>query len=103
MVSKDKTSTQSNIVIKDEDGKQKEISIITINDNKVSDFDYISYAEMILFQDLDNQKYAIMPFEESINTILKEKYSLLDEYQMLMKEPLTTDEVRKIIAESNEN
>lgn len=96
----DKTSTKSNLVIQDDDGKQKSISLIAIKNNKVSDFDFISYAEMILFHDLDNQKFAIMPFEESINKIPKEKYSLLDECQMLMKEPLTTDEIRKIIAES---
>ena len=95
------TSTKSHLMVQGENGENdKDVSLIAIKDGKVSDFDYISFAQMMGICDLDNDETALIKFEKFIDIVPKDKVEFLDECQMLIKTPFTADEVRKMIADA---
>ena len=96
------TSTKSRLAVLGENGEpDKDVSLITIKDGQVSDFDYISFAQMVAICDLDNNDFAMIEFEKFIDVVPKEKVEFLDECQMLVKTPFTVGEVRRMIVSVN--
>lgn len=96
-------STKSNLMLKGEDGENdKDISLISIKNNKVSDFDYISFAQMVSLCDLDNDDIALIELAKFIDIVPKEKVEFLDDYQMLVKIKFTAEDVRQMITNANE-
>lgn len=90
-------------MLKGENGENdKDISLISIKNNKVSDFDYISFAQMVSLCDLDNDDIALIEFTKFIDIVPKEKVEFLDDCQMLVKIKFTAEDVRQMITNANE-
>ena len=96
-------STKS-VIITGEDGENhKYIPVISIKNNKVSDFDYISFAPMIILCDIDSgDDMVFIEFAKFIDIVPKEKVEFLDDCQMLVKIKFTVEDVRQMITNANE-
>ena len=93
------TDTSSRLKISSPKGdKTLSVSLITIKNNKVSEFDYISVADILAIMDLDNEdsEPALIPFKEVTKILPKGVLSLLDEWQYLRKGELTVEMVREM-------
>lgn len=81
-------STHSNLAVSDNDNKQLGISLISIKDNKVQDFDYISYAPLLGFINLDTEESLIISFKDLRKAThmadFETSFSAFDEYQLFI-------------------
>lgn len=97
-----KQDTSTHMILNDPDapeGAGKSISMIIVKDGKVSDFDYISYADIFAMMDLDckDADSVLVPFEEITKIIPDEGFRILDEYQFERTEELTVESFRQIM------
>ena len=83
----------------DPEGEGKHISMISIKDGKVSDFDYVSYADILGIMDLDNpdSQPVLIPFHKIDRALANKKFRFMDEYQVERVAKLTPDDVRNIM------
>ena len=81
----------------DSDGKR--ISLITIKEGKVTDFDYISHADLLGIMDLDDKDGhpVLIPFEKILKVIPSEGFRILDEFQFERTGEITPDIVRQMM------
>lgn len=100
---KDCIGTQSRMALRNPekpDEDSLEISLITIKDNKVNNFDYISYAPLLGFIDLDSDESVLIHIE-NLTKILDEYNHLarFDEFQHCCcgGKP-TVNEIKKLMA-----
>lgn len=106
---KDKTDTGTRIVIPDPNSEDprdgKSISLISIEEGKVGEFDYISYADLFSIMDFDGSEDcercpAMLPFRELWKIIPCDVFEMLDEYQFMLDGELTADVVRQMLKDS---
>lgn len=79
--------------------KRLTVSMITIKDGKVSEFGYISAADMLVIMDLDNKsiKPLLIPFEETWKILPEGVFRALDETQYERVGELTCDGVHEMM------
>ena len=97
-----KTDTSTHMVMPDPnnpDSPGKTISMISISKGKVTDFDYISNADILGIMDLDHKDVppVLIPFDKITKIIPAEGFRILDEYQFERTEKLTPRKVREIM------
>ena len=75
------------------------ISMITIHDGKVTDFDYVSYADLLGIIDMDDQSLSpvLVPFCEAWKILPENVFSFFDELQFMREETLTVDMVHEMM------
>lgn len=89
---KNKKGTLTDLTLGDQSGEQaKSLSIISVKDGKVNDFDYVAYADFLLFINNDNERMVIIPMDDFGKIAPAEYFELMDDYQFLRKEILTLD------------
>lgn len=83
----------------DPDAEGKRISMISISKGKVTEFDYISHADILGIMDLDDKKVApvLIPFEKITKIIPSEGFRILDEYQFERTGDITPDTVHQMM------
>ena len=104
----DLKSTHSQLALCDSKGDKHAMSIIYIKDNQVLDFDYISYAPLMGFVNLDTDDFLVIRFKDLHKAIkiteYKTSFSKFDEYQLIVcpKENssriISMEEINEIIA-----
>lgn len=95
----DKMDTSSNMTVADPNvaGRRKSISLLSIKNGEVEDFDYISYADLFCVADLDSRDCALLQFRELWKILPPKFFRRLDEYQFIRAQKLTVDMVRRIL------
>lgn len=96
------TDTSTSMVLPspdDDSDKELTISAIGISNGKVSDFDYISYADLLGIFDMDDESNppALIPFNEAWKILPKGVFKDLDEAQYLREGELTVDMVHQMM------
>ncbi len=94
--------TSSHMVLPAPDGdpeKGLNLSLISIQDGKVSDFDYISYADLLAIIDMDDNSNnpVLVPFSEAWKILPDHAFSLFDELQFMREETLTVAMVHEMM------
>ena len=97
-----KQDTSTRMVMPDPNDPEstgKTISMISISKGKVTDFDYISNADIFAMMDLDHEdaKPVLVPFQEITKIIPNKGFRILDEYQFERTEKLTPKDVRQMM------
>ena len=99
----DKRDTSTRSVVRpdpdDPEDREKTISMICLSEGKVNEFDYISYADILAFMDLDGEENmtVMVPFEK-INKILPCKgFQILDEHQYKLTSEFTPELFHEIM------
>lgn len=97
-----KNDTSTQLVMpdpKNPEATAKTISMISIKDGKVTDFDYISYADLFGIIDMDNKELApvLIPFERIKKIVPEGVFRLVDECQMERMETITPEMVRQMM------
>lgn len=77
--------------------KTLSISIISIEDDKVSEFDFISVADTFAIVDIDNKTTVFIPFKEIWKILPGELFQKIDELQYKRIGEVTTEEVREMM------
>lgn len=100
-------NTESKLVLQAPDNPDKkplEISFIPIKNNKISKFDYVSYAPLLAFVDLDTNDSVIIRFEDFGKSVGDDDhFAYFDEWQMRKcfgecgDGELTVEEIRRIM------
>lgn len=99
----DLTNTSTRIVVanpNDEEADGLSVSMISISDGKVNDFDFISWADMFAIMDIENnEKYppVLIPFKHVGKILPSGVFSRIDDYQYKREEPLTVDMVHEMM------
>lgn len=75
------------------------ISLLSISEGKVNDFDYIAEADVLGIVDMDNQDVSpvFIPFREVWKVLPEEIFAPLDEYQYKRVGELTPDMLREMM------
>ena len=100
---KDATGTQSRMALPNPENPDEEplgISLIAIKDNKVSHFDYVSYAPLLAFINLDTDESVIIRIEDFSKLLDEDNhFAGIDEWQhrTCCGEP-TVDEIKTLMA-----
>ncbi len=83
----------------DPDAEGKRISMISISKGKVSEFDYISHADILGIMDLDHKDIppVLIPFDKITKIIPAEGFRILDEYQFERTGKITPRTVRQMM------
>ena len=98
----EKEGTHTRMMIPAPSGDAREgltISAISIKDGKVTDFDYISQANLLAIFNMDDEesKPVLIPFEEAWKILPPDSFRPLDEYQYLRTGEVTVDMVHKMM------
>lgn len=99
----EKISTESRLAMQDADGNEMGISAIYIKNNQVSKFDYVSYAPLMAFINLDTEESVIIRFENFKKAVQSTDYddthfAGFDEYQMRTCEgDVEIDEIKAVM------
>ncbi len=101
----DKADTSTRMVMpdpNDPEGEGKRISLISIKNGKVSNFDYISYADVFCLMDMDEEKVhpVLIPFEKVFKIIPATGFRMLDEYQVERIDKITPRTFREIMEQA---
>ena len=84
----DLKSTNSNLVVRDNNNNQLEVSLISIKDNKVQYFDYVSHAPLLGIVNLDTEESLIIPFKDFRKAThiaeFETSFSAFDECQLII-------------------
>ena len=99
-VSLEDTSTNSAIPSPSGDPDDSlSVSIISIRDGKVDEFDYVSEASVLGIVDMDNENNppALIPFREAWKILPDEVFRPLDELQFIREGEVTVEMVREIM------
>ncbi|MGM9869424.1 MAG: hypothetical protein ACI30R_07375 [Sodaliphilus sp.] len=93
---KELSDTSSHMVMPTPDGESHlSMSVITIKDGKVKDFDYVSWAALFAIIDLDSDEDAyrplVIPFRQAWKLLSNPIFRRLDEYQYERTGTLTVD------------
>lgn len=96
------TNTGTSMILPSPDGdtdKNLTISAIGISEGKVSDFDYISYADLLGIFDMDDESNppVLIPFNEAWKILPKGVFKGLDEVQYIREGELTVDMVHQMM------
>lgn len=77
----------------------KNISLIAMKNGKVSDFDYISFADIFCIMDMDNEETTpvLVPFDKITKIIPNKGFHMIDEYQVERTEELTSETFHQIM------
>lgn len=96
---KDMTSTATRLeIINPTDKEQKlSISMISLKNGKVCDFEFVSYADLICIMNLDNNDMALARFKYLVHILPLNKFQHIDEWQYILKEPLTKADFNKML------
>lgn len=95
-----KTDTGTRIAISspgDSEERKLTVSLISIDGDAVSDFDYISYADLFCVMDNKNDRYVLIPFKEMWKILPPDVFQPIDEYQFERVGELTADMAREMI------
>lgn len=97
-----KKDTATHMVMQSPTGDSKQnltMSMISISDGKVSDFDYISMADVLTIIDLDNRDTdpVIIPFDEIWKILPQDLFSPLDERQFKRMGNVSVSQVHEIM------
>lgn len=93
-----KTGTQTSMKIQSKDGAEsKSISYIYVKDGKVSEFDYISFAQLVGIVDFDKDDSVLFPIEYLWKVVDPDKFIRIDNCQFKREEELTAEDVRDMI------
>lgn len=95
--------TSTHLAIAPKDGgfeRSLSLSCIYINNNKVVDFDYISYADLFGIFDMDNERNCIIPFSQLWKILPDDKFSSIDELQYRCIGEVTVDTLYQIMEQA---
>lgn len=98
----DKKDTSTRMIMPDPSNPEsagKTISMISISKGKVTDFDYISNADILAIMDLDHEdaRPLLIPFEKITKIIPNEGFRILDECQFERTAKITPRTVRQMM------
>lgn len=90
----DKEGTSSRMVLanpEDEEDRPLRLSVIYAKDGKIEPFDYVSYANVVCFMEMDQGKPVMIRMEDFWKIVPNEGFVFMDEYQLSCKKPLEYD------------
>lgn len=96
----DKTDTSTRMILPDpadKDARPLSISLISAKDNKVSDFDYVSYADLLCLMNEDTNEMVMIPMKDFWKIVSFEYFVFLDDYQLAKKKDLTMDVFKELM------
>lgn len=95
---KNKTDTSSRLAIQSDNGSATQsVSLITIKDGEVRDFDYISWSKLVGIMDLDNGESVLFPIEHLWKVLNPEKFNRIDDYQYERDGDLTVEDIHEMM------
>lgn len=99
---KDMTSTASQLAISSPKNKKQKLSLsmISLKNGKVCDFEYVSYADLICIMNQDNNDMALARFKYLAHILPLDKFRHIDEWQYVLKEPLTKEDFDDMLADT---
>lgn len=92
----DKKDTSTRMLINnpnDKEGKPLSISMISVKDGKVEDFNYVSYADLLCLMNFDTHEMNVIHFADAWK-IMGEGFRLIDEYQLIREEECSYDDFK---------
>lgn len=99
---KDMTSTATQLAISNPENKEQKLSLsmIALKNGKVCDFEYVSYADLICIMNQDNNDMALARFKYLAHILPLDKFQHIDEWQYVLKEPLTKEDFDDMLADA---
>ena len=99
---KDMISTATQLAISNPKNKEQKLSIsmISLENGKVCDFKYVSYADLICIMNQDNNDMALARFKFLAHILPMDKFQHIDEWQYVLKEPLTKEDFDEMLADA---
>lgn len=94
----DKKDTSTRMLInnpKDEDDTTLSVSMISVKDGKVTDFDYVSYADLLCLMNIDTKEMNVIPFEDAWKIVGK-GFQMIDEYQLIREEECSYEDFKRM-------
>lgn len=91
------TSTRFALPNPNDEQEQLGISLISIKDGKVSDFDYISWAPLFGFINMDTNETVLFRFEYLNRVLIRDKFVLFDELQYIKTQDITVEDVAQMM------
>ena len=74
--------------------------MISLKNGKVCDFEYVSYADLICIMNQDNNDMALARFKYLAHILPLDKFRHIDEWQYVLKEPLTKEDFDDMLADT---
>ena len=97
---RDSETTSSRLCIqnpKDEKDRPLGISLISIENNQLNDFEIVTHSDLVGFIDMDRDETVLIHFEDFRKTINNKKFSRIDECQYRNCGELNVDDVRNMM------
>ena len=97
-------NTATRLALPSPDGESKPlgISLISLKNGKVDDFDYISYAEIICFMNRDTEETAMTRFKYLDKILVPGKFQIIDEEQYVKTEDITVEDFNQMLRAAKE-
>lgn len=91
---KDLISTDTDLVLNNPKNREQNLrlSLITSKNNKVCDFDYIHYADLVCVMNQDTNDFAMARFKYLGNILPADKFRRIDELQFVRTAELTLED-----------
>ena len=96
----DAETTKSRLCIQNPnngDDRPLGVSLISIEDNRLNDFEIVTYDDLVGFVDMDRDETVLIHFKDFGKTILNKKFSRIDECQYRVCDELNVDDVRNMM------
>lgn len=93
-------TTQSRLCVKnpnDDGDRPLGISLISIENSRLNDFEIVTYDDLVGFVDMDRDETVLIRFKDFGKTILNKKFSRIDECQYRVIGELNVDDVRNMM------
>lgn len=81
----------------DEDDRPLSVSLICAKDNKVMDFDFISYADIICLMDQDTEKVVTIHMRDLWKILPPEGFVFMDDYQFAKEGELSYEDFKEMM------
>lgn len=96
---KDKKDTSSRILIQNPNDKEetRSVSLISIKNNQLDKFDYISHASLFCIMNQDTGEVAIMPFEHLPKIVRSKSLKIFDEFSFFKDGRLMVNSVKEMM------
>ena len=96
LADKKDTSTRMAITHPEEENERPlSVSMISVKDGKVSEFDYVSYADLFCMMNFDTDEMTLIHFSDAWK-IADDHFQMLDDYQFLRIEEFGIDDFEKM-------
>lgn len=79
------------------DDRPLNISLISAQNGKVEDFDYISYADLVGFMDADNDEVLLVRMEDLRYVLPKDTFYHFDDYQCVRAREITYEDFKAMV------